>query len=468
MSHDGAPASGTIPTSRLGGLHDDARRRFEELGADLLKSVVSFREPPRPKHRGFEPDVVKARPLTDAGIVGDLHIGWKGKDGAQTGIAVAEVGGLRTGLVGDGYKALVGLARAMAKVKPFAATASVAFLQEQIFEWIKASRRGTNPPSCVDFVLSALSTAATDQSVLVPVSELYVEAPLVFGPVTIKTFPDAYFQQFEARKLPEGHSPAEHDAWCKSMRSDFQGLAVAEATTYGEPIRARELASENIELVVGIFRFVAPAHLNTRVVSRIARWGYAPPRTDMVFIAQPSGRCAEVKTALIDGDTRTVIDNEMQVVLLEAGLAEVREIVGRDDRTDLEDALLASMTTFGHAALTPDLRERIVWYCAGLESILLKNSSEAILHNLGERMAIFAYDTVDERSAVLKDVAAAYSLRSSFVHHGVDIEDREVIDKFAHHGVKFLLRVAKNISRFGNKEKFLEHIDRMKLSGGIQ
>lgn len=79
---------------------------------------------------------------------------------------------------------------------------------------------------------------------------------------------------------------------------------------------------------------------------------------------------------------------------------------------------------------------------------------------------MFAYDTIDERSAALADVRTAYSLRSSFVHHGVDIEDREAVNRFVRHGLRFFLRVAKNINRFSNKEQILDHIDRMKLSGG--
>jgi hypothetical protein len=87
---------------------------------------------------------------------------------------------------------------------------------------------------------------------------------------------------------------------------------------------------------------------------------------------------------------------------------------GEQRRANPPSALRAP-AAIGRAALTPDLRERIVWYCAGLESILLKNSSEPILHNLGERLAVFGYDTIDERSTALGDLRTAYSLRSRLV-----------------------------------------------------
>jgi hypothetical protein len=95
----------------------------------------------------------------------------------------------------------------MAKVAPFASTASIEFLQTQIFEWVTVTTGAQPAVGCVDFVLGALAAVAAEHAVLVPVSDLYVESPLIFGSVTIRTFPDTLFQQFEARRLPGTESP---------------------------------------------------------------------------------------------------------------------------------------------------------------------------------------------------------------------------------------------------------------------
>ena len=78
---------------------------------------------------------------------------------------------------------------------------------------------------------------------------------------------------------------------------------------------------------------------------------------------------------------------------------------------------------------------------------------------------MFAYDTVQEREAALKDVKEAYSLRSRFVHHGAEIDEGEVVNRFAHHGHQVFCRIARNVHRFSRKVEFVEHIDRMKLLG---
>ena len=441
-------------------LHEDAGRRFEELGRCLLERVSTFRDPPSQNRPVFSPNVFTRTTLTDVDIRGDLHLGWQDHHGNPTGIAVAEVGGLRTGFVGPDYEKLEGLALSMARVRPFNTTASVKFLRTQIFEWVKERHRGQTSAGCVDYILRGLENAAAEHGLLYPVSDLYVQSPLTLGSVTVSTFPESIFEELEAKRL-DGPSTEARRKLCLSMRREFQGHAVAETNVFAEPIRAQEIAGERVEVAIGVLRFFTPPG----GTSRIARWGYAPRRTERVFVTDRTGRFLETSTAVIDPDGTTVLSDKLRDILLDIGLSEVRDILTRSSRTDFEETLVMGMVTFGRAALTPDLREKMIWYCAGLESILLRDSSEPILHNLSERLAMFAYDTVQEREAALKDVRKAYSLRSRFVHHGTEIDEVKAVRRFANHGQQVFCRIAKSVHCFRSKVEFVEHIDRMKLSG---
>ncbi len=451
-------------------LHEGARKRFDDLGLRLLSRVTTFRGNPARPRPDFSPDVFNGETLTDADFaIVAVHHKWKNtKTGKLTAIAFTDGEGSLIGLIGPDYAELEALARSMANARPFRLTASVEFLRSQIFEWVKERHRGHVSSGCVDYVLRALESAATDHRMIFPVSQLHVQSPLTLGSVTVSTFPKSIFEKIEP-KLIDNPSAAKQAEWCRSMREDFQGLAVAETCVFGEPIRALEIASDRVELAVGVLRFFAPSHLKPWVTSRIARWGYAPPRNSYVFIIDAAGQFLSSSQEMIDQPGTMVVSDATRDIFLDSGLSEVRDIVAReaDSRNDLEQALLKGMVTFGRAALTSDFSERIVWYCAGLESILLRGSDQ-IIHNLSERLAVFSYDTVGERLAAVEDVKKAYSLRSKFVHHGVEIGESEIVTGFARHGLRVFSRIAHNVASFNSKNELLDHIDRIKLSGSSQ
>ena len=439
-------------------LHPDAKTRFNNLARALLDLVTTFRDSARSAGSGFSPKTFAQHRLTDADIAGDIQCRYEDRDGKQTGIAVAEAGGLRTGLIDSGYEKLEALAAAMARTQPFKSTASQAFLTDQLFDWVIRKRRGHDSAECVDVVLDALGKAVVEHRLLFPVSDLYVQSPLTLGSVRVSTFPESIFEDLESRRSEQCAQLAQ------SLRGDFQGVAVVEATVVAEPIRAQELACQQVDLAIGVLRFFTPSG----VTSRLARWGHAPLRTDRVFITDPSGKFLSTSGAVLDRPIAMVLSDELRGILLDVGLSEVCDILARDSLTDFEKVLLSGMVTFGRAALSSDLREKMIWYCAGLESLLVRDSSEPILQNLGDRLALFTYDKVETRSAVVRDIKAAYALRSRFLHHGVQIADGDVVQRFARHGLSFFSRTAKAGSAFDSKHKFLDHIDRLKLSGGSQ
>ena len=107
------------------------------------------------------------------------------------------------------------------------------------------------PEGCVDYVLRVLESEAAEHRMLFPVSDLHVQSTLMLGSVTVSTFPESIFEGLESEQI-DGPSSAAHAEWCQSMRRDFQGVAVAETCVFGESIRAIEIASDRVELVVGV------------------------------------------------------------------------------------------------------------------------------------------------------------------------------------------------------------------------
>jgi hypothetical protein len=447
-------------------VHPDAVVRFNELGARLVSAITEVPAEPQRRSDTFTPDRYHSFRLTEEDLIEDPQVGWLDDRGDMNGIAVAKIGGMRVGLVGDAYIQLQQLARAMAKARPFSEYASVEFLEQQLFAWATACRNDGAAPQCTEFILAALQARLSEHRIAVPISDLFVQSPVSFGRVALRTFPQAIFQRFEAVHYTNESEADRHRQFCERLRTDLQGTAIGETVVLAEPIRARQIALEQIELVVAVLRFFAPAHMDVGLATRLARWGHVPPRTETVLLLGEGDRCVELTMRALEKPGAAVLDDEMLQVLMNAGLREVRDVLEREERTELEAALLNGMATFGRAALTTDLRERLVWYCAGLESVLLKDSNEPIVQNLSERLALLAYDAADQRLAAVEDVRRAYSLRSNFMHHAVDVSDRATVGRLARHGVQLFLRIIKRRGTLTTKKDLAERVDRMKLSGG--
>lgn len=99
-----------------------------------------------------------------------------------------------------------------------------------------------------------------------------------------------------------------------------------------------------------------------------------------------------------------------------------------------------------------------------MESILLRNDNEPIQQNVGERMAFINANTVEERQRIIRNLKAAYTLRSRFIHHGHTIDQRETVWQFMISAWALFTPLAKFSQRFETKDELIDHLEAMKSS----
>jgi hypothetical protein len=99
-----------------------------------------------------------------------------------------------------------------------------------------------------------------------------------------------------------------------------------------------------------------------------------------------------------------------------------------------------------------------------MESVLLRNDNEPIQQNVGERMAFINANTVEERQRIIRNLKAAYTLRSRFIHHGHTIDQRETVWQLMISAWSLFTTLAKFSQRFETKDELIDHLEAMKLS----
>jgi hypothetical protein len=146
------------------------------------------------------------------------------------------------------------------------------------------------------------------------------------------------------------------------------------------------------------------------------------------------------------------------------GFDNISELLALERRSKFQEALLDAILLCSRSTREKDLAGRLVYMLVAMESILLRNDTEPIQQNVGERMAFLIANNVEKRRAVIRNLKAAYSLRSRFVHHGHTIDELDAVRSFMLDAWIFFLELAKSSRRFDTKEQFIDHLEALKLA----
>ncbi|QOX80701.1 hypothetical protein FY034_11325 [Trichlorobacter lovleyi] len=119
---------------------------------------------------------------------------------------------------------------------------------------------------------------------------------------------------------------------------------------------------------------------------------------------------------------------------------------------------------FARCATSKDPADKLVYILVALESLFLRNNTEPIQQNLAERMAFLIENNIESRRKVIRDVRNAYSIRSSFVHHGASIDDFDALEKFMWHAWRAITVIISATKSIKTKEELLDHLDERKLA----
>ena len=112
------------------------------------------------------------------------------------------------------------------------------------------------------------------------------------------------------------------------------------------------------------------------------------------------------------------------------GFDNVSELLRLESRSKFQETILNALLLYSRSTREKDLAGRLVYMLVALESVLLKNDSEPVGQNVGERMAFVRAKTVEKRRAVIRNLKDAYTLRSKFIHHGHTIDELETVRSF--------------------------------------
>ena len=255
---------------------------------------------------------------------------------------------------------------------------------------------------------------------------------------------------------------AQMDYYAHRKRQELQGLAASTITVIAEPKRAVEVAlreSERAVTALGVYHVLATTFPG--VTSYCVLLGRENDE-ETYHLVVGDGRILKGSYKGYGGRILNfhLSDENITKNNSSFGFDNVSELLTLERRSTFQEALLDAILLYSRSTREKDLAGRLVYMLVAIESILLRNTTEPLQQNVGERMAFLIANNVERRKAVIRNLKAAYSLRSRFVHHGHTIDELATVTNFM---LDAWMQLAKS-SRFDTKEQLIDHLEAMKLA----
>jgi hypothetical protein len=446
-------------------INERAAERFDELGEQMLPRVIAETRD-EPAEPGFRPDVHFSANLTSADAVGPI----KATESAYDGTG-AEVGRFfvrnnrRIGLVGEAFKDFVRLLEKIRK-SGLSQTASIRRLVDTAFAWVEERYENRTRASIVTFLLERIEPDVREREIWMPLHRVYVEGPITIGTVLFQTISKEMLDDLEFRRRE--HAPPDAlphvTARMASDRKKLQGTTAALIRVLAEPIRTSELAREKAEQAVALLRFFSAANWHPLMRSYCTLLGDENLRINTelgVTGGKISNICSGVDDERNQKDWLITHAHLQQFPNLLPLLSEISD--ESEVKSDFQTKLLEALLLYSRNSVAREVADKLVYILASLESMLLRNDSEPIQKNIGERMAFLIGPTVEARKAIIANVLETYARRSSFVHHGQGIDATDTLAIFMLNTWTCFYRMLELSSQFETKDALIQSLEDRKL-----
>ena len=230
-----------------------------------------------------------------------------------------------------------------------------------------------------------------------------------------------------------------------------------------EPIAAIETALFETEQSLAALRIFTPSALSPKLPSTIAIMGSEHLDSVSSFTIKDSMIVSHTRQAI--GSIQSLpLPDEMLRKISQTGLGILSILLQLEHLSEFQRSIMLSVTQYSQATCENNLENKMLYLLAALENLFIKNETEPIQQNLGERIAILIGQDLTARKAILRNLKSTYSLRSAFVHHARSADDYEAVESFMLNCWRALIAVIQNHERFATKEEFISAIDDRKLS----
>lgn len=446
--------------------HEQATARFTELAQDVLAKVGLFGQvqPVTSRPTGIHP----VAQFTEKDIIGPVN--WKDASvnglGQETG-RFWESGGYRVGWAGKEYEAVKSLAARLENTSPLKGLVSSQFVLDEVFVWLRETLEKKRSDTLTAFITQRCSEKIKHHEIWVPVYRTYSRQNFSIGNVQFRTISQSMLDQWYSR-IPEEQRKNEPgvDVFLSRQRSTLQGTIAACVDVDAEPIKASETAHAAADDAVALLRLLSEVNWTCRITSYCLPMGKENARTTMDITVEEGSIRSIGRATVEQGPSAWNIDQARQMPLCVGLLEVLHDLASNRSKSEFRTDLYGALLLHARHSVATEVAHKLVFVVAAAESIFLKNSSEPIQKNLGERMAFLIGEAIEERRKVIQNVDEFYRVRSGLIHHGRDIQEgqKDIVDEFFFNVWFSFVRLLRNLDQWKTRDEMFSFLENRKLA----
>jgi hypothetical protein len=433
-------------------LHKDAQKNFNEKALSLLPLLKKGRVPEFTNSRldpEVTPNIQKVVNFPDdVEELSFIHLDKNGEENAKTFIQEKNL----IGFYGEDYKNFIRLCEAIHKNKSLNKITSFETLKDIIFKWFELKFNHKEKTDLTTFLLEKVNHLVEELEVLIPIPFMRISLDFDFGKIRFKTLKRSFIDSIN---LPT------------NKKENLIGQTVASIKLLAEPQRAIEIASQEAEKAVSLFRFFCSSNFNLRNPSFLGLSEEISPKQENYLIANEN-KITSIHYGIKGNDPSFFyVHNQDLELFKQCEWENLEKLLVLEKLNEFQEDLLNALLIYSKNAIEKDVSLKLIYVLIAIESMLLKDKSEPIQNNIGERMALFIGQSLEEKKEIVSLVKKIYDFRSSFLHHGqqVSIDQSKEIESFLLYAWETLRGLTANSNKEGiTKAKFLQHIDDRKFS----
>jgi Apea-like HEPN len=446
--------------------HERAAERFTELAQSVLTRVGTFGsiQPPARNETELHPVAT----FSEKDIIGPIS--WSPHSvngfGQETG-RYWESGGTRVGWGGEGYDAVKSLASKFENSSPLKGRVSSRFVMDEVFAWLRDTLETKRADTLPEFIAARCSEEIRHHEIWVPIYRTYSACNFSIGNVQFRTISrpmlDRWYTRITVEELKR--APAAAIA-LNRQRSALQGTLAASVRVEAEPRKASETAHAAADEAVALLRVLSPVNWTCRLTSHCLPIGKENTHMTMSLTVEEESIRSIGRGTIEVGPAGWNVDEAREGPLTAGVLEALHSLALQRTNTELCTDLYGALQLHARHSIATEVAHKLVFVVAAAESFFLRNTSEPIQKNLGERMAFLIGKTIDERRKVIRNVDEFYGLRSRLIHHGREVQEdqKDVVDEFFFNVWFTFILLLRNAHQWRTRDEMFTALENKKLA----